>query len=98
MKVVNVKQAQEIAIKMLKETFQEKDNFPVIVEDQTIETSFGWVFFYNGKNYLETGNPMEMYIGNAPLIVDRNDGSTQFTGTAEDISYYIKEYSMKYSK
>ncbi len=64
-------------------------------EDKTMETSFGWVFFYNTEEFLKTRDNKHRLVGNAPIIVDKNDGSYQFTGTARRIDYYIKEYERK---
>ncbi len=64
----------------------------VILEDQTIERNWGWVFFYQSKAYVETGAFQDMLGGNAPFIVNKHDGSVVETGTAHDIHYYINEY------
>jgi len=64
----------------------------VIVDHQTIEDDFGWVFFYSSKKYLETGDFHDAVARNAPIIVDRRDGSIHSTGTAEPIEIYIERY------
>lgn len=63
-----------------------------IMKNQTLERSFGWVFFYNTQKYVETGEMKYMLGGNAPLIVDRINGHVHETGTAEPIEFYIDEY------
>lgn len=63
-----------------------------LIEDETIEESFGWVFFYNSKEFLETGDFSYALIGNAPIIVDRLTGIVTQTGTAYPIEYYINQY------
>lgn len=73
-----------------------KDKFSpidcVVVAEETIEKSWGWVFFYQSKTYVETGDFRNMLVGNAPIIVNRNTGQLSHTGTAHDIERYIKEY------
>ena len=64
----------------------------VVLEEETIEKSWGWVFFYQSKAYVETGDFREMLGGNAPIIVNRNTGKLTHTGTAYEIEHYIKEY------
>ncbi len=54
-----------------------------LLEEQTIETEFGWVLFYTSSSYLGTGNIRDALAGNAPLIVDRAAGSLHVTGTLE---------------
>lgn len=63
-----------------------------VMEDRTREESFGWVFFYNTKRFVETGDMQWALGGNAPLIVDRRSGNLHVTGTAHPIDHYIGEY------
>jgi hypothetical protein len=60
----------------------------VVVEELTREYDFGWVFFYNTRAYVETGDEMQMAVGNAPVIVSR-DGAVHVTGTAHPVEHYI---------
>jgi hypothetical protein len=62
----------------------------VIVSER--EYDFGWVFFYNTKEYVDSGDPELGLVGNAPLIVDRTDGKLYVTGTVHPLEYYIEEY------
>ena len=84
--------AAEIARSTLQSLDTASDHMMVLLDDRTIERPFGWVFFYVPKRFAETRDPMYLVPGNAPLIVDRRDGSTHFTGTAESIGTYIAEY------
>lgn len=61
--------------------------------DKTMSEDFGWVFFYNSKPYVETGDFRFMLGGNAPLIVDKHTKQVTLTGTSHDISYYIENYN-----
>ena len=42
-----------------------------IVSHETVEAK-GWIFFYNSKEFVETGNPSSALAGNGPIFVDRN--------------------------
>ena len=64
----------------------------VVLEQMTIEKPWGWVFFYQSKAFVKTGDFREMLGGNAPIIVNRNTGALTHTGTAHEVEYYIKEY------
>ena len=63
-------------------------------DDQTIEKEFGWVFFYQSRKFLETGDFRDMALGNAPLIIDR-EGNVHETGTAHSIEHYLTEFENK---
>ncbi len=71
------------------------DDDIIIMDDRTIERDFGWVFIYNTKRFVETGDHNYTLIGNAPIIVDRIDGSLHPTGTGRPIEEYIREYEKK---
>ena len=64
----------------------------LIVDEHTIETDFGWLFFWNSKEYLETDELKYALAGNAPLIVDRRDGSIHESSTADPIEDIIQRY------
>jgi hypothetical protein len=42
-----------------------------LISDKTIEVSGGWIFFYNSREFIETGNPISALAGNGPIFVDR---------------------------
>jgi Immunity protein 35 len=65
----------------------------VIVDEFTMSFEYGWVFFYQSKIFLETENPDFMLGGNAPILVDKFEGSILLTGTGKDIKEYIKIYN-----
>ena len=64
----------------------------VVQEEKTIEKAFGWVYFYNSKEFVDSKDTRHLLAGNAPLIVDRFSGKLQETGTAHPIDFYIEEY------
>lgn len=69
-----------------------KDEEWVILEHCTIEKPWGWVFFYNSREYVTTGDPIFQLYGNAPYIVNKETGELVSTGTAEGIDDYIARY------
>ena len=62
----------------------------VIVEEREYE--FGWAFFWNTKEFMDSGDHRHALVGNAPIIVDRSDGQLYVTGTALSWEHYLKEY------
>ena len=50
-----------------------------IVGNETIDE--GWLFYYNSKAFIETGNFRDALAGNGPIFVDRS-GVVQTTPTA----------------
>ena len=66
----------------------------VVLDNQTIEKEWGWVFFYQSLEFIESGDFKDMLAGNAPYIVNRNTGEFVVTGTALPIEDYISKYEM----
>ena len=64
----------------------------VVVESSIIERPFGWIFFYNTREFLETDNFSSALAGNAPYIVNRFTGALVATGTAHPIEHYLSAY------
>ena len=77
----------------LGKTSAELQSEPVcILEDQTIERSFGWVFFFNSVKFLQTRYPLDRLLGNGPLLVDKSKGCIIQLGTAHAVEKYIEDY------
>jgi hypothetical protein len=66
--------------------------------ERTIELELGWVFFYQTKAYIETGDVMKALIGNAPIIINKQTGAIHVTGTAHRINHYIIKYFQQEEK
>lgn len=54
--------------------------------------SEGWYFCYQSRQYLDTGNTSYLLAGNAPIIIDKDNGAIIDTGTAYPIEKYLNEY------
>lgn len=54
----------------------------VLMEDQTVERPFGWVFFYTTRGYLMTRDPQHLVPGTAPFAVHRANGSVHHLATS----------------
>ncbi len=76
-------------------TMTTADNPFAIVDAHTIEKPFGWVFFYNSKKFLETGQFSDSLAGNGPIIVNKNDATIELCGTAQPVSELIERYERK---
>jgi hypothetical protein len=60
-----------------------------LLDEQTLERQFGWVFFYDSRAFLETGNFSDCLAGNGPVIVERSNGHLHPMGTAYPPQHYI---------
>lgn len=84
--------ANRVALNYLTKLEQEVGEPLGLVNTETLDKPFGWVFFYNSKAYLDTGDIGSMLGGNAPFIVNRNTGEVFVTGTIKPVEDYIADY------
>jgi len=88
--MLSLNKAKKMAEEYLKEI--EKDEKLALIENNTIERDFGWIFFYNSKRYIETDDSLYMLAGNGPIFVDKRTKELTLFGTAEPIEVYMEEY------
>ena len=67
-----------------------------IIDDETIEKAYGWIFFYQTRDYLKTGDMLDTLVGNAPYIVNKYTGEIIETGTAYPVEDYIADYEKEH--
>jgi hypothetical protein len=70
----------------------------VLVDDDTLEREWGWVFFFASRRWRETGDPAYHSEGEGPLIVNRFDGSVHVTGTGRPSEYYLTRYETEFRR
>lgn len=91
--MISITQAKQFAHTYLSSLSEDLEpDSVVIIDSATIERAFGWVFFYQSRDYMESGSASDCLAGNAPLIVDRLTGNVVPTGTAHPIEHYLAEY------
>jgi Immunity protein 35 len=85
-------EARELALLYVKNRESEAGCELVLLDNQTMEKNFGWVFFYDSKVHAETGDFRYSLAGNAPVVVTRADGVIHETGTARPVEQYIERF------
>jgi hypothetical protein len=95
MPMVNSEEARRLFSVWLANTSAKINVALELVEEKTIETEFGWVYFYTSKEFKENGDITHALAGNAPVIVDRATGSLHVTGTARPTAEYIEEFRQR---
>ncbi|MBI3831578.1 MAG: hypothetical protein HY291_18810 [Planctomycetes bacterium] len=66
----------------------------VILDEHTIERPWGWVFFYTTRGWRD-GEDIYAIGGNAPYMINLQDGSIRLAGTALTIDEYIEAYEVE---
>lgn len=68
-----------------------EDNL-VILKDKVVEKEYGWIFIFNSKRFIETGNILYSLGGNGPIVVEKESGKFHELGSAKDFEDTIKEF------
>lgn len=67
-----------------------------LMEDQTVERPFGWVFFYSTREYVATRDRSHLVPGTAPFVVNRFDGSVVHLPTSVSPARAIELYEAQW--
>lgn len=90
--MVTKEEARDLALAHVKSFEAEAGLELVLLDGITMEENFGWVFFYDSKRCVQTGNPLDRLAGNAPIVVTRADGALHETGTALPLEHYLRRF------
>ncbi|MCK1069403.1 YrhB family protein [Pluralibacter gergoviae] len=76
------------------ENYLKNNDIPVVI---TLQGRFseGWFFYYQSREYLETGDFSSQLAGNSPFIIDKDTGELYELGTAYPIEKYLQDYEDK---
>lgn len=86
---------QELGIR--ERSIQSGDAMTLQINEQHIrEFEYGWIFPYNSKQFIETGNIMFSLAGNGPLLVDKLTGKVWQTGSSHPIEYFVDLYLLEH--
>lgn len=83
----------ETARKIVLKAIKKMSNIELgILEEETIEFEYGWMFFYQSMDYINTGDLNLLVGGNAPIIFDKFEAKLYLTGTGQDEKYYLQKF------
>jgi hypothetical protein len=74
------------------------DDHFTIYEDRIQEREFGWVFLYDPKAFIETGDMKSLVPGTGPLVVLRAGGATEYLTTSVPPEVAIDEFEQSWRK
>jgi hypothetical protein len=64
----------------------------VLLDSETLTEPYGWVFFYDSQQHVESQAFDDSLLRNAPLLVLRDTGEVRLPGTARSTEYYLGPY------
>jgi len=99
--MVTKEQAQQLVQKLITTPhpydYPSTDRDLVVLEKSTIEKPYGWVFFYNSRRFIETGNFGYALGGNGPILVTKETGKIIGFGTAYSIEDQLEKFEAEIS-
>jgi len=95
--MTSIEDALKLVEEYLRRKYSHKPYELIVMRSLTREEDFGWVFFFNTRQFVQSGDMNFALGGNAPLIVDRESGELHVTGTAHPVDHYIEAYRRKRS-
>ena len=90
--MIDTEEARRLAQQWVSANMQLDEDDEAVIDDRWTRTeSFGWIFFYNSRRFIEDGQFVDQLVGNAPIIVRRDTGEVLVTGTAEPVEHYVAQ-------
>ncbi|MET9301174.1 MULTISPECIES: YrhB family protein [Micromonospora] len=78
--MITLDPARRIAEEFLDTEIRYRFSHPVVIVDYAVEERDDvYVFPYDGKAYVESGDWRQAMAGNAPVVVDRRTGEARFS-------------------
>jgi hypothetical protein len=96
--MIDYEKAKKIAEDYVNRGYVVSGDRLVIVDEDTIEKEYGWIFFYDSLRYLETEDHDYMVAGNVPVIVEKNDGSVHVLDAIPSIEKGMAQYEAQRQK
>jgi hypothetical protein len=94
--IVEYNEAKSIVLSFINGRYHNEGDELVILDEDVIEISIGWVFCYNSKRFLESRELVYALAGNAPILFDNRDDTLHVTGTAKPLDDYIEDHLSNY--
>ncbi|KZE39624.1 MULTISPECIES: YrhB domain-containing protein [unclassified Microbacterium] len=86
---LSAREAEQIALRLLARS-TEDDGIPRVILGSPVEAGPNWVFFFQGRGYVERGDLAEMLVGNMPIVVPRDGGAPYSLSSQEDTDVQIQ--------
>jgi len=67
----------------------------ILIDDQTVERSYGWFFAFAPEKYIETGE-MRYQVPGSPFIFVGRNGETEGFPSSATRSFFVDEYDRMY--
>ena len=81
-------EAEQTALRFLS-TSAGPDGVERVILGEPVEAGANWVFYYQGRGYVERGDLDEMLVGNMPIVVPKNGHPPYALSALDDVDDQI---------
>ena len=67
----------------------------VLLEEETVEHDWGWVFRYGTREFAKTRDARDLVPGVGPFVVEKADGAVTFLSTSVPPARAVAEYERR---
>jgi immunity protein 35 of polymorphic toxin system len=60
---------------------------------RTIEKEYGWIFLWQSKKYIESGDLRDMFLGNCPVLITK-EGKLHLLPTSLPVEESLRRYEL----
>jgi hypothetical protein len=87
-------EAAEVATRHVNDRYDDPDDHLVVLDTPVMRKPYGWVFFYQSRRYLDTGDFRHQLVGNGPVVVC-DDGTVHPLGSALGPEGEIRDFEFR---
>ena len=92
--MLNKEEARKIALTAIADSAKKSGLDYVIIEKLIVEKDFAWVFPFNTREYVETGNIKKIALGISPVVINRQSGAVVAVPHMP-IANFLEQYEAK---
>lgn len=93
--MITQEQAEAIAREVINEHDPYWPNHPPHVITTVVLHRLGWLFYFQSEEYVRTGIPSAMLVGNGPVLVSSSNGAYVRVGTAAPFESCLVEAELR---
>lgn len=90
--MLSEKEMEEIATDYITQIAKETNLDIILFHKHTRRMSYGNLYVYNSRKFIEELDYNYALLGNAPFLIEKETGKIFEFGTSETIDYYLGEY------
>jgi hypothetical protein len=90
--MLNLESAKKEIQDHLNLKYETENDALVIREDYIVHKEYGWIFSYESKKYLETGEIRYRRVGNFPLLIFKDSGKIYSVDSVKHLEKIVQEH------